>query len=337
MDEDALGRGLIAVAGLALAAVMIFALLVQVAVQVPSSPASITGSVVGAVFKPGCSTDLDSRKLIEGFGDDQIANARTIVQTGAELDVPPQGWVVALMTAIQESGLHNVDHGDRAGPNSRGLFQQRAAWGTTQQRMNPASAARLFFTGGAGRQPGLLDIKGWQTMPPGQAAQAVERSQYPEAYAEHEAQAQALVSAVDPKLGARSCSPAQGDAAVGPAMAFARAQLGQPYLWGGDGPANGENGFDCSGLVRAAYVAAGIDLPRTAQQQHARGPAVSLKLLQPGDLLFFGSSTRDVEHVGLYIGGTTMIDAPHPGAVVRLEDYRWTNLLGATRPSHQSH
>ncbi|MFD8724767.1 NlpC/P60 family protein [Streptomyces sp. NPDC059629] len=118
------------------------------------------------------------------------------------------------------------------------------------------------------------------------------------------------------------------------AVAFARAQLGTPYVWGGDGSAEG--GFDCSGLTQAAYHAAGISIPRVAQDQYNAGPRLP-KDTQPvaGDLLFFGTSPRTITHVSLYIGQGQTIDAPHPGAVVRQGPSRTEShsFQGATRPS----
>ena len=127
--------------------------------------------------------------------------------------------------------------------------------------------------------------------------------------------AQAL--ATDPALGS---TPAV-------ALAFAATTFGVPYRWGGTGP----GGYDCSGLVQAAYRAAGVALPRVAQDQFDAGPPVPVTRAQPGDLVFFGSSPSGVEHVGLYVGAGTMIDAPYTGAVVR-EDAVGTNLVGVTRP-----
>ena len=78
-------------------------------------------------------------------------------------------------------------------------------------------------------------------------------------------------------------------------------------------------GFDCSGLVQAAYAATGISLPRTAQEQYDAGPPVPAAApLQPGDLVFFGPDTEHVEHVGIVVNQTEMIDAPHTGALVPL-------------------
>ena len=114
------------------------------------------------------------------------------------------------------------------------------------------------------------------------------------------------------------------------ALTFAAGELGQPYRWGGTGP----GGFDCSGLTQAAYQSAGLALPRTAQDQFDAGPPVPPGAnVLPGDLVFFGSDPSGVEHVGLYVGAGEMIDAPHTGAVVRLDDAGWPDLIGATRPA----
>jgi cell wall-associated NlpC family hydrolase len=113
------------------------------------------------------------------------------------------------------------------------------------------------------------------------------------------------------------------------ALTFAAEQLGTPYVWGG----TGDGGFDCSGLVQASYRAAGLALPRVAQSQFDAGPPVPAgSTILPGDLVFFGSGPAGVEHVGLYVGGGEMIDAPHTGALVRLDRAGQSDLVGATRP-----
>ncbi|MFF4798188.1 NlpC/P60 family protein [Streptomyces sp. NPDC001351] len=96
------------------------------------------------------------------------------------------------------------------------------------------------------------------------------------------------------------------------ALAFARAQIGKPYVWGATGPES----YDCSGLTQAAWKAAGVDLPRTTYDQVNAGTTVSLTDAQPGDLIFFYD---DISHVGIYIGNGMMIHAPKPGAYVREE------------------
>ncbi|MYX07741.1 transglycosylase SLT domain-containing protein [Streptomyces sp. SID8375] len=122
--------------------------------------------------------------------------------------------------------------------------------------------------------------------------------------------------------------------AAAKAVAFARSQLDTPYVWGGDGPSEG--GFDCSGLTKAAYRAAGITIPRVAQAQYNAGPRLPKGApFIPGDLLFFGPSLRHITHVTLYTGGGNAIDAPHSGAVVRQAPARTTApaFQGATRPA----
>jgi cell wall-associated NlpC family hydrolase len=126
---------------------------------------------------------------------------------------------------------------------------------------------------------------------------------------------------------ATTAGPSQ---AAATAVAWALAQLGTPYRWGGEG--NG--GFDCSGLVQAAYGAAGIHLPRVAQDQFDAGPhLVPGTALQAGDLVFFGASDQAVDHVGMVVGPGEMVDAPHTGAVVRVERIFSEGYLGATRPA----
>ncbi|MET7977153.1 NlpC/P60 family protein [Streptomyces mirabilis] len=96
------------------------------------------------------------------------------------------------------------------------------------------------------------------------------------------------------------------------ALAFARTQVGKPYVWGATGPGS----YDCSGLTQAAWKAAGVDLPRTTWDQVNVGTTVPLSDIKPGDLVFFYD---DISHVGLYVGNGMMIHAPKPGAYVREE------------------
>jgi hypothetical protein len=109
--------------------------------------------------------------------------------------VPDRGLVVAVAAARQESTLRNLDHGDR---DSVGLFQQRAGWGTVAERMNPEAAARKFYAA-------LERVPGWQAMTVAQAAQAVQRSAYPNAYARWEALAVAAVGG-QPAAGGMECA-----------------------------------------------------------------------------------------------------------------------------------
>ena len=127
------------------------------------------------------------------------------------------------------------------------------------------------------------------------------------------------------------------------AVSWALSQIGTPYVWGGETPGVG---FDCSGLVQAAYAVAGVSLPRVAQDQYDTTPKLAPgAVLAPGDLVFFGGGPESIDHVGLYVGvvngENVMVDAPHTGADVRVEAFpanlgsSFGSLLyvGATRPA----
>ncbi|KLJ04115.1 bifunctional lytic transglycosylase/C40 family peptidase [Streptomyces sp. KE1] len=118
------------------------------------------------------------------------------------------------------------------------------------------------------------------------------------------------------------------------AIQYAQQKLGTPYLWGGTGTAEQGGRFDCSGLTQAAYRTAGIELPRVANDQYNAGPHPSRDELLPGDLVFFSddlTNSRAIRHVGIYVGGGYMIDAPRPGAVVRFSKMDTPDYFGATR------
>ena len=123
-----------------------------------------------------------------GFGADQVSNAAEIVAVGREMGVPERGWVVALATAMQESTLRNIDYGDR---DSLGVFQQRPSqgWGTPAQVTDLRYASRKFYDV-------LLRVPGWEQMPVTVAAQTVQRSGFPRAYAKWEDEAAAVVAAI---------------------------------------------------------------------------------------------------------------------------------------------
>jgi len=301
---------------------------------------AVTTGVIASVLSGGpphggldtdCAQTGQRRTSVAGYQPDQVANAATIVAVGKRLNVPAQGWVVAITAALAESGLHNLNYGDR---DSLGLFQQRPSqgWGTPTQILNPSYSATQFYRH-------LLALPNWQQMSVNDAAQAVQRSATPSAYAPHEPTARAFVNTVQTATCTNpTTNPQGGDCARTPtsnpdalaAIRYACAQLGKPYVWGG----NGEPGFDCSGLTKAAYNAAGIQLPRTAQTQYQAGPLLPTSTeLAPGDLIFFGTPSH-VEHVALSLGGTTILHAPTFGQPVQISDYRtFTNAFAASRPA----
>ncbi|MFI7523799.1 C40 family peptidase [Micromonospora globbae] len=301
-----------------------------------------------------------------GWDSEQTANAAVIVAVGAELNVPPRGWVIALATAMQESGLRNLPSGDR---DSIGLFQQRPSqgWGTPAQLRDPRYTAGTFYHA-------LLAVDGWQAMAVTDAAQAVQRSAYPGAYAKWEDDAIALIrvltggtpdGGVDGDLEQAMSNPLclfdAGDGQPGgeqvplpagftlppgtpspvvTAIGWALAQLGTPYTFGGDctAPHSGipARQCDCSSLIQQAYRAAGITLPRTTSEQvHTGTPVTDHRDLRPGDLLFIpgsrGSAARP-GHVGMYLGQGLIVQAPHSGDVVKISRLSaWAHQLAAVR------
>jgi LysM repeat protein len=157
---------------------------------VTPAPASVSAAALIPVATAG---------LVTPMSEEMRQNAQTIVAVGRGAGVSDAGLVVALAAAAQESGLRNVDYGDR---DSLGLFQQRpsAGWGTPEQVMDPVRASLAFFGGASNPNPnvtrGLLDIAGWESMTVTQAAQAVQVSAFPDYYAKWETSAQAWLSQI---------------------------------------------------------------------------------------------------------------------------------------------
>ena len=111
------------------------------------------------------------------------------------------------------------------------------------------------------------------------------------------------------------------------AVAFAYAQIGKPYVYGAAGP----DAYDCSGLTMASWAAAGVSIPRTSYEQWDDLPHVPMSQIEPGDILVF----NDAGHVGIYVGGGMLIDAPHTGMDVEkiaLSGWYAETLVGAVRP-----
>ena len=153
-----------------------------------SSPAAAAPVAPTAQAQAGVITPLSS---------EMAANAAVIVRTGRSLGVPDFGIVIALAAAAQESSLRNVQFGDR---DSLGLFQQRPSqgWGTPDQVLDPVRATAAFFGGSSNPNPGLtiglLDIPGWSSLSVSAAAQAVQKSAHPDAYAKWETSARAWLA-----------------------------------------------------------------------------------------------------------------------------------------------
>ncbi|GIG66661.1 hypothetical protein [Phytomonospora endophytica] len=140
---------------------------------------------------------------VAGLSAKQMKNAVTIVRVGQDMGLPKRAWIIAVMTAMQESRLLNLasyvvpesldypHQGTGADHDSVGLFQQRASgtWGTVEEIMTPESSARAFYDG-------LKGVAGWEDMALTYAAQAVQISAFPDAYAQHESLARKVADAV---------------------------------------------------------------------------------------------------------------------------------------------
>ena len=160
--------------------------------------ALVAGAIYAIVAILQRSETLVSERCVAVMGSesyelatDQAANASLITAISVHRGLPPRAASIALATAMQESKLRNINYGDDAGPDSRGLFQQRPSqgWGTEAQVMDPVYATNAFYNG-------LIKIPGYETMEITQAAQQVQRSAFPRAYAQHENMGRAFASAL---------------------------------------------------------------------------------------------------------------------------------------------
>ncbi|MEZ2388917.1 hypothetical protein AB6813_05100 [bacterium RCC_150] len=160
--------------------------------------ALVFGAVYAVVAVLQRSETLVTERCIAVVGSDQYelatdqaANASLIAAIAVERGLPPRAATIAIATAMQESKLRNIGHGDEIGPDSRGLFQQRPSqgWGTEAQVMDPVYASNAFYDH-------LVKIPGYQTMAITDAAQAVQHSAFPEAYAQYEGMGRAYASAL---------------------------------------------------------------------------------------------------------------------------------------------
>lgn len=292
----------------------------------------------------------DLPEQVGPYKGEQVLNAAYVIKAGQDLDLDAQSITIGVMTAMGESSLINVDHGDEAGPDSRGLFQQRDSWGTEEERMHPPTASSLFFNA-------LVEVPGYLELEPTIAAHLTQRNADPYHYAPFWGYAVEMVSVLteDPELleklpppggPVEGCDdpimpPPPGDGSGAAIVEAAQHYLGTPYSWGaGDitgptlgtygGPGlDGRNtvGFDCSGLVLfAVYSATGIQLTHSAEQQgqDPRGVDVprDINLMEPGDVVSFSEDGSGAPgsfgHVGIYIGGGQMIHAPRPGKFVEI-------------------
>lgn len=186
---------------------------VMIMVMIASSMGGSNNCAPNTGTLAGVDVDVNGRTI--SLEATQVRNAATIVSVAKELDIPATGQMIALMTALQESTLWvyantstypesaNIPH-DRDGQDhdSLGVFQQRptAGWGTVAETMDVKYSAQAFFGGpegpNGGSPRGLLDIRGWESMELGEAAQTVQVSAFPDAYNKWESAAKTLLTTV---------------------------------------------------------------------------------------------------------------------------------------------
>ncbi|MDA3644395.1 C40 family peptidase [Saccharopolyspora indica] len=336
------------VISLAGAVLMPAALITAVLLVVTSGLSLVVGGCGGDGGPGGGTQQVGDQR----WNAEQMTNAQTITSVVQQRRLPQRAAVIAISTAIVESRLINVHHGDR---DSLGLFQQRPSmgWGTPEQVTNPGYATGKFLDH-------LVDLEGWHRMPPGVAAQKVQRSAFPERYGPQEPPAGELMEKFwqgpDNPLppaggGGDPAQQASFEAALGcpdqggsnipldsqklppgyqlpadprqrAAVSFALSKLGAPYVWGAKGP----NAFDCSGLMQAAWAHAGVAISAGTTTQKNDGRAVpGIGELQPGDLVFIpgspsiGGSPSNPRHVGMYAGHGLIVNAYDESTGVILE------------------
>jgi cell wall-associated NlpC family hydrolase len=298
---------------------------------------TVTNAAVLSVAQLGARTCSVSGP-VPGLGASQAANAGEIVSAAMSASAEnTRAAQIAVMTAMTESGLENLDHGDS---DSLGLFQQRPSqgWGTPAQVMDPTYATDSFVKR-------LLALPGWQTLPPWMAAQAVQRSKYADGsnYQPNWTPAGAVLAAVladgntpgacgqgggglaDPASGhglpAGYTIPAGTPPKHADVVAFALAQLGEPYVWAAAGPA----AFDCSGLTMAAWGSVGVPLDHYTGDQQTEGQPVNSATPVPGDLVLTPGSDSPgpgiAGHVGIYLGESLVISAIDPQYGVAVQSW----------------
>lgn len=269
----------------------------------------------------------------------QMQVASTIVSVTKGMNLTERDAAIGVMTGMQESALTNIHYGDAAGPDSRGVFQQRPMYYPGVDFSDPASEASAFFT-----KEATVSNRG--TLPMHQVAHIVQINAIATDYTKWEPLGVAVAEAlwggtgaagltctstdttVTVPAGAPTLTPT-GNQAIDTARTWALAQLGTSYQFGGSctdsHAAEMASHCDCASLVQQAYRAAGVTIPRTTFEQYLIGTAVTITeaALQPGDLLFEDGDDPGPGgapgHVGMYLGQGLVIEAPATGDVVKIQ------------------
>jgi hypothetical protein len=228
-----------------------------------------------AVTQYATSSQGPARCTVETAGEkpehyeirpEQAANAATITAVASQRDLPERAVTIALATAMQESALRNIEHGDR---DSLGLFQQRPSqgWGSERQIQDPVYSSGKFYDH-------LVEIPGYSRLPLTVAAQRVQRSGYPQAYAKHEANAALLTAALTGRRAAAlNCTtgPAGGDGKAGSADQL-RARLVREF---GDGVLPGQRRDEAAGGAAASGRSVSLDEAQGRRGDGAEEPGTN--------------------------------------------------------------
>lgn len=267
----------------------------------------------------------------DGLTADQRQLVSLIISIGRQRDLPPRAWQIAIQAGMTESGLRNLNYGDR---DSLGIFQMRPSmnWGSVAQLQDPDYEINKFYDV-------LVSVPDWDQLRPGTSAQAVERSAFPDRYHRWEPMASYLVENLGQVSDVNGCGQGVGLAlppnpATAAAIKFALGELGKPYVWGATGP----SAYDCSGLMLRAYQAAGISLDRVSSDQYKDGAMLPVGDAQPGDLLFWAydpTNPATIHHVAMYLGDGKIVEAQQTGVPVHVRTVSFTEpqlLPEAVRP-----
>lgn len=268
---------------------------------------------------PAGSGAADAARLT----DEQRDTVAQIIAIGKKRKLPPRAWQVAIQAGMTESGLRSLNYGDR---DSLGIFQMRPSmgWGTPEQVTDPQYAINKFYDV-------LQEVPNWAEQRPGESAQDVERSAFPDRYHKWEPMAAHLIGNVGLVEDPTGCGEGTGQLlpaptkAAGNAIEFALAQQGKPYQWGA--LTTQQNSYDCSSLMLQSYREAGVTLPRVSRQQFHAGALLPVADAKPGDLLFWAydpSNPDTIHHVAMYLGDGKIVEAQQTGVPVHIRPVSFT-------------
>jgi peptidoglycan DL-endopeptidase CwlO len=286
--------------------------------QNPQLMAMNCNAALGPVTANGASGTDDASTLTE----EQRTNVSLIVSIGKQRELPPLAWQVAIQAGMTESGLRSLRYGDR---DSQGIFQMRPSmgWGSVEQVTDPVYAINKFYDV-------LKAVPNWEQQRPGDSAQDVERSAFPDRYHRWEAMAASLIGSVGEVPDPAGCGQGFGamlpapTAAAGKAIEWALSQQGKPYLWGAS--TSSQDAFDCSSLMLQSYRSAGVLLPRVSKEQYRAGALLPVEQAQPGDLLFWAYDPGNpvtIHHVAMYLGDGKIVEAQQTGVPVHIRPVKW--------------